>query len=354
MNLKTYIFPFLVCLTLVLCFEMAKVLAQDEEMVFPTNHTFVSSDLSHNGGSVVSKDSSGMSFRYTLNDGVDYPWANISFSYLEPPFHNISEEDKLVVRLKASEGRVLPIIFHTYLSGDSIPKNELDYQVSETDIGVTSEFTEHVIDFQSVNPSPWWLQERKIDKIGHANFSAIGSFKIASCRIIKRGVEDHVIIESIKIRRDWFWKRVGFYSLMVVSFLFFVYCQFKKWEKKRQKIIHFKPSEIEENDNDYIQFLSQNYANPELSLDFISDHFSENPKEISKSIKEETDLTFKQLLNSFRMEEAKRLLVETDQRSSDVAFSIGYENVTHFNRVFKDYLSQSPSEFRKNAIKTDL
>ncbi len=49
------------------------------------------------------------------------------------------------------------------------------------------------------------------------------------------------------------------------------------------------------------------------------------------------------------MEEAKRLLKETNQQISSIAFMVGYNNVQHFNRVFKEYTGIPPTLFREDT-----
>lgn len=56
-----------------------------------------------------------------------------------------------------------------------------------------------------------------------------------------------------------------------------------------------------------------------------------------------------QLLNEFRVEDAKRLLIETDANISVIAENVGFNSIASFNRVFKDITGLSPSEFRKKS-----
>ena len=60
----------------------------------------------------------------------------------------------------------------------------------------------------------------------------------------------------------------------------------------------------------------------------------------------EYNLTLKRLANKMRMEEAKRLLRETDLRITDIALELGFNNITYFNHLFKDTVGIAPSEFR--------
>ncbi|MCB1681010.1 MAG: helix-turn-helix transcriptional regulator [Rhodospirillales bacterium] len=61
--------------------------------------------------------------------------------------------------------------------------------------------------------------------------------------------------------------------------------------------------------------------------------------------------SFPQLLNERRIEDAKRLLLETDANIKTVAQEVGFNSLPSFNRVFKELSGTSPSEYRKNMIK---
>jgi AraC-like DNA-binding protein len=47
-----------------------------------------------------------------------------------------------------------------------------------------------------------------------------------------------------------------------------------------------------------------------------------------------------------RIEKARTLLLNPNLRISEIAYEVGFQSLTHFNRVFKKLLGQSPTEFR--------
>ena len=48
-----------------------------------------------------------------------------------------------------------------------------------------------------------------------------------------------------------------------------------------------------------------------------------------------------------RIEEAKKLLTGTDIPISEISYSVGYEDVNYFHRVFKKLTNETPSNYRK-------
>ena len=54
-----------------------------------------------------------------------------------------------------------------------------------------------------------------------------------------------------------------------------------------------------------------------------------------------------QYIKETRLNKAKELLIATDWTIQDIAFSVGFESLSHFSRVFKQAMGQSPLDFRK-------
>jgi AraC-like DNA-binding protein len=85
-------------------------------------------------------------------------------------------------------------------------------------------------------------------------------------------------------------------------------------------------------------------------LETVQKEIGISETKLSAILKENTDMSFKRYLNHIRTEEAKRLLRETDRQVMDIAYKVGYGNISHFNRVFKEAENCSPNEYRKTSI----
>ena len=64
--------------------------------------------------------------------------------------------------------------------------------------------------------------------------------------------------------------------------------------------------------------------------------------------KKSTGRTFTRFVNEFRIVQARRLLSETNQSISDISIECGFNNFSHFNRLFREYAGKSASEYRKD------
>jgi AraC-like DNA-binding protein/ligand-binding sensor protein len=67
-----------------------------------------------------------------------------------------------------------------------------------------------------------------------------------------------------------------------------------------------------------------------------------------KMFKKATGLTFTDYLGRVRVEKAKSLLTNPHLRISEIAYSVGFQSLTHFNRVFRSVTGESPTSFREN------
>jgi AraC-like DNA-binding protein len=71
-----------------------------------------------------------------------------------------------------------------------------------------------------------------------------------------------------------------------------------------------------------------------------------------KMFKKVTGINFTDYLSRLRIEKAKNLLLNPNLRVSEIAFEVGFQSLTHFNRVFKKILGQSPTEYRGQLLGT--
>ena len=69
-----------------------------------------------------------------------------------------------------------------------------------------------------------------------------------------------------------------------------------------------------------------------------------------KMFKKVTGINFTDYVARVRIEKSKNLLLNPNLRISEIAFEVGFQSLTHFNRVFKKILGQSPTEYRAQLL----
>ncbi|RAW13442.1 AraC family transcriptional regulator [Paenibacillus taichungensis] len=105
---------------------------------------------------------------------------------------------------------------------------------------------------------------------------------------------------------------------------------------------------------DMRKMIEEQYANPNMSLEYLSSIFNINGKYVSKLFREETGQKFVDFLIDIRLQAAKRLLTETQGSMQEVAEKVGYTSAISFSRVFKKVVGYSPSEFREEAARRQI
>lgn len=93
------------------------------------------------------------------------------------------------------------------------------------------------------------------------------------------------------------------------------------------------------------QFIAEHQAE-ELSLDQVAKSVHTSKFYFCKMFKKTTGINFTDYLSRVRTERAKNLLLNRNLRISEIAYEVGFQSLTHFNRVFKRILGQSPTDYR--------
>lgn len=87
----------------------------------------------------------------------------------------------------------------------------------------------------------------------------------------------------------------------------------------------------------------------DIHLDEIARALNVSTFYFCKMFKKATGLTFTDYLARVRVERAKVLLLDPNRRVSEVAYEVGFGSLTHFNRVFRKLVGQSPTAFREGV-----
>jgi len=93
------------------------------------------------------------------------------------------------------------------------------------------------------------------------------------------------------------------------------------------------------------KFIEQ-HSGEELSLRRVAKAVSISPNHLSEKFKEVTGVNFVEYVAHARFNHACDLLRNPNRRISEIAFAVGFQSLSQFNRVFKTLAGKSPSQYR--------
>ncbi len=96
-------------------------------------------------------------------------------------------------------------------------------------------------------------------------------------------------------------------------------------------------------------FIEQNF-NRKIELDEVAELCNLSPAAFCRYFKKMTKLSFIEFLNNYRINNAKRLLMNA-KNVSEACYDSGFESLSYFNRTFKKVTGENPSTFQKNYSK---
>lgn len=101
-----------------------------------------------------------------------------------------------------------------------------------------------------------------------------------------------------------------------------------------------------------MQYLQRHFREVS-SLEETASHVNLSPAYFSTLFKKVTGVPYSKYLNQLRIDEAKRLLQYTEISITEIAHQVGFNNLTHFDRVFRALENYPPSQLRQVEPKYD-
>ncbi|WP_443647903.1 AraC family transcriptional regulator [Barnesiella intestinihominis] len=98
------------------------------------------------------------------------------------------------------------------------------------------------------------------------------------------------------------------------------------------------------------EYINNNYMNP-IKLCDIAQLVSMSDSALSHFFKKRTNRNIVDYINDIRISNATKMLFETTNSISEIAFLCGFNNISNFNRIFKKNKGKTPSEYRESIQK---
>ena len=99
------------------------------------------------------------------------------------------------------------------------------------------------------------------------------------------------------------------------------------------------------------EHIIENFKN-KVSIKEVAHKLNISEAAFYKFIKNETKKTYTQIINEFRIHHASKMLMTSDKTIAQICFESGYNNVSYFNRKFKEVMGQTPQGFKSQYLKS--
>jgi AraC-like DNA-binding protein/ligand-binding sensor protein len=99
---------------------------------------------------------------------------------------------------------------------------------------------------------------------------------------------------------------------------------------------------------DIEKYLTANYTET-ITLKDLSKLYFIDEQYLCKLFKKETGVGFVDYINKIRIDNAKRLLLNSDATINSIAFQVGYSSLSSFNKIFKRFSGSTPKAYRKHS-----
>lgn len=315
----------------------------------------------------VTNSVSSLNYDYVLTTDVLYPHvtAVVAFAELQNAEHfvDLSKYSVVRFRVKCAPNNVMDFHLHSFDSQVTDRKNFSSYRIAGTLFSCNDEWSDVTIDLKHLNVATWWLETYEMP-IADTQYwlDKVVAFSFGASRHGPINTPANVQIANLSLRGlDWHyaWPFVVAFVLCWLGFIFWFFKQYtqsltaevkSKIENDRPLIAYQQLSIEPHRDKEksqILRFMATEYANPELSLEMAINELGINRTKINEILKDELGFTFNAYVNKLRLAEAARQLSATEEINvADIAYAVGYNNVTYFNKLFKNEYGCTPKKFR--------
>lgn len=312
-------------------------------------------------------------FNYLLSANQEIPYVKLLLvfdqSQIQSPV-DFSHYYKASFKIKCSPHNVLTFNLRTY--DDNITKlGDLgSYRFASHWFDCANQWRQEEANLSSLQVPLWWLLDNGASVHDRSyRLDQVFALSFDSSRHGLVGIPATLTISKITLHYYSFEYLVLFAALCCISWVIFANWAFRMHSSYlaktiRAKIAHEKPfvayqkltieSHKDKEKSAVVQFLATNYTNPDLNMETLIQQLGVNRKKINEILKEEMGFTFKAYLNKLRLKEAARLVCQpSDVRINEIAFTVGYKNVTHFNKLFKEEFGCAPNKLKQLNFTAD-
>lgn len=307
-----------------------------------------------------------LDFTYIIKKAIEYPTVTfmVAFDELRPDNQlvDLSQYSGLSLRIKCQHKNFLSLDLRTLDRNITKRDNLFSYRISQAVFSCDNQWSTVDIDLQHMKVPLWWLEIQGLEASStDYRLDEVLGFSIGASRWGPTDTATNVKVSELALKRkNWIYVYLFIAAFCVIwaGYTFWLIKQYTKHlvaevrqnlRKDRPLIAYQKLSIQPHKDKEkeqVLRFMATEYANPNMSVDYAISKLGINRSKINDILKEELEMTFSAYLNKLRLAEAARLLAEgANVNVAEIAYSVGYKNVTYFNKLFKKEYGCTPKSF---------
>jgi AraC-like DNA-binding protein len=313
-----------------------------------------------------------LDFAFLLKSDAPYPFASVALEFQRQDplqFTDLSMYSSLSFEVRCRPRNVMQVSLQIFDPTITKLDQALTFRNPAAFFSCDEQPRQLRMDLRALEIPEWWLRYNKLE-LSNNGFDLRQVLNIAFTVTSQSplNVPTDVVIDKLVLEgRQWWSIYVGgaLGVLLWLGFLLWFLRQYKvaltaniqeKMLKDRPLIAYQQLSIEPHNDREksaVLKFMSTEYSNPELSVEVAVNALGISRNKINDILKNQLGMTFNVYLNKLRLTEAARLLTENKEANiTEIAYSVGYNNVSYFNKLFKNEYGCTPKVF-KNLSQSD-
>lgn len=311
-------------------------------------------------------DRFSLNFKFLITETAEYPFSAVTLHFKNAAgadsLTDLSRYEQLTFNVRCSPNNVLSFSLYTFDERTTVAGKHLTYRSPIGFFSCKNEWTQVSIDLTRLETPQWWL-----DMFGQElsrkeyDLQKVAGMTFATTFQSPKNVESEVIISNVKMAGEQ-WRYIyalcAFLALIWLAFIIGVMrqhtrCLIKNLEEKLQRdrpLVAYQQLSVEPHREKekalVLGLMATEYANSELGIETVVTRIGINRNRVNEILKAELGYTFTAYLNKLRLTEAARLLAEKDVSVSEIAYLVGYNNVSYFNKLFKEEYDCTPKVFK--------
>ena len=311
-----------------------------------------------------------LSFDYRLTHDGKYPFAGARFVVKDAKggmaLADLRDYETVTFVARCSPAYPMMVGITVFDDKVSVPGQLITYRSPGTFFSCNEQGVPVTVDLRRLTVPGWWLwmmklslssQDYKLDKVAQFSFGSSSQTPL--------DLDMHVEISNIKLHRHDYRYIAALAIVLMTSWVLFGIWFFRTHTrtlaaslncrlKKDLPLVAYRELTLQpyrdEEKASVLKFIATNYTNPGLDLESVVAGTGANRNKVNDLLKTELGMTFTGYVNKLRLTEAARLLTEKSTATvAEIAYSVGYANVSYFNRLFKEEYGCTPKAFRTLA-----